>query len=72
MLTNLFFNFSNKLRDIKTDCNEELWHYTSSTGVLGIIKNDSLWFSDRRFLNDKTECNYIYELMHKLIKEDFF
>lgn len=32
-----------------------IYHYTSQSGLEGIIKNNSLWFSDIRYLNDKEE-----------------
>jgi len=37
---------------------EILWHYTSSSALLGIVTTNSLWLSDYRFLNDSSEINY--------------
>lgn len=32
-----------------------IYHYTSQKGLEGIINNNSLWFTDMRYLNDKEE-----------------
>lgn len=32
-----------------------LYHYTSATGLIGIVEGDCLWFSDALFLNDGSE-----------------
>lgn len=34
---------------------KELFHYTTATGLLGIIGQNSLWFTDSMFLNDSSE-----------------
>ena len=68
MLTSLFHEFSEKLRDIKTQYSGYVWHYTSSQGLKGIIENNAIWLSDRRFLNDKSECSYVYELINELLE----
>ena len=39
-----------------------IYHYTSPSGFEGIIKNGKLRFTDRNFLNDKSEGRYILEL----------
>lgn len=40
-----------------------LYHYTSFTGLLGIIKSQSLWASDIRFLNDAAEMKHTADLL---------
>jgi Protein of unknown function (DUF2971) len=35
-----------------------LYHYTTATGLNGIIRSKSVWASDYRFLNDATEFRY--------------
>lgn len=47
---------------------KKIYHYTSSTALLSIIKNKELWFTNSRFLNDKTEKRYIYYWMSILNK----
>lgn len=34
---------------------ELLWHYTTASGLLGIVRNKQLWATDARFLNDAME-----------------
>ena len=72
MLTPLFNKYSNKLKDIKTQHHGDIWHYTSSQGLKGIVENDNIWFSDRRFLNDQSECSYVYQLIKELLNDGFF
>jgi hypothetical protein len=43
-----------------------LYHYTNLDGLLGIINNEELWFSDMYFLNDKSE----YELGLNIVIEE--
>lgn len=39
------------------------YHYTSPNGLLSIIKNKSLRFTDIRFLNDKSESLYLVKVI---------
>jgi hypothetical protein len=48
---------------------EYLWHYTSITGVKGILMEASLWFSDATFLNDSSELSYAVDVAEKVIKQ---
>lgn len=49
---------------------KEIYHYTSSNALLSIIQNKQLWFTNSRFLNDKTENKYIYLLLDEYIEEN--
>ncbi len=40
-----------------------LYHYTSFTGLLGIVKSQALWASDIRFLNDAAEMKNTADLL---------
>lgn len=40
-----------------------LCHYTSLSGLKGIMSSKKLWFSDSACLNDKTEGKYIYDVL---------
>ncbi|BBH24142.1 hypothetical protein Back11_54870 [Paenibacillus baekrokdamisoli] len=40
-----------------------LYHYTSASGLLGIISNECLWVSKSNYLNDISETKYINELI---------
>ena len=39
--------------------NKKLYHYTSPEGFFSIIKNNTIRFTDYRFLNDKNEYKYM-------------
>ena len=45
---------------------EKLWHYTSSEGLLGIIQNHSLRFSDTSFVNDGSELAYGFSVFREI------
>ena len=44
-----------------------LYHYTSPTGLLGILSSSSLWMSDSDFLNDSSESDYFFEIYHEAV-----
>ena len=46
-----------------------LYHYTSSVGLLGIVKNHCLWFSDSSFMNDGSEVMYGLMIFRSVINE---
>ena len=35
-----------------------LWHYTTSGGLMGILESQRLWATDYRHLNDSSELNH--------------
>jgi hypothetical protein len=47
-----------------------LFHYTSSAGLIGIITQHKLWFSDASFMNDGSEATYGVRLASFVI-DDF-
>lgn len=47
--------------------NKLIYHYTSSSGLLGILSSESLWFTDFSVLNDESEGNYIYSLVKDVL-----
>ena len=54
-------------------------HYTSPEGLKEILASKELWFSNAKFLNDKSETNYIYSILpitpdpyDLLLDENFF
>ncbi len=56
-------NISNE--DISTyidSSNCEIYHYTSPSGLNGILQNHTLRFTDRNYLNDYSEGRYVMEL----------
>jgi hypothetical protein len=46
-----------------SDIPEILFHYTSTSGLLGILKERGLWASELRYLNDSVELTYGYQLV---------
>jgi hypothetical protein len=40
-----------------------LYHYTSFTGLLGIVQSRALWASDIRYMNDSAELNHAANLI---------
>lgn len=48
---------------------ELLWHYTSSSGLLGIIESNTLRFSDSIFMNDGSELIHGLQLLNLVIEE---
>jgi Protein of unknown function (DUF2971) len=45
-----------------------LYHYTNNAGLVGILRNGTLWFSDIRFLNDARELECGYDVLAKIIQ----
>ena len=50
-----------------------LYHYTSATGIVGILKDKELWATETHFLDDKSEIVYFKRLIdawaHLLLRE---
>jgi len=42
-----------------------LYHYTSQRGILGIVKNKSIWATDIHYLNDAAEVQNAIEIVHE-------
>lgn len=59
------FSKNNNINHFASD----IYHYTSPEGLLGILENDSLHFTNIYFLNDKSELRYTYNLILELLKE---
>jgi hypothetical protein len=47
---------------------EELFHYTSAAGVLGILHKGSVWASMLHYMNDGQEFGYALELTRELLQ----
>ena len=47
-----------------------LYHYTDSSGLLGIIKSGMLWATHFEYLNDSSEFIYASGLIKKVVGED--
>ena len=46
-----------------------LYHYTTFTGLLGIVKSRALWASDIRYMNDSAELRHTADLIHTEVQE---
>ena len=46
-----------------------LYHYTSMDGLLGIAASGTIWASDNRYLNDRTEATHFRDLLRVRIQE---
>ena len=49
-----------------------LYHYTSPEGLLGILKNRKIWFTESSCLNDESEGKYIYEILKENLEDNNF
>lgn len=48
---------------------EKLFHYTESAGFLGIVKTKTLWATDFRHLNDRSEHSHSQDLVKQCVAE---
>ena len=46
-----------------------MWHYTSVSSFINIVKDKEIRFTDCLFLNDMDEYNYIFEVLEEYIKQ---
>lgn len=44
-----------------------LYHYTDAAGLLGILTSGTIWLTDHRFLNDKSELEHTRSTVRELI-----
>ena len=44
-----------------------LYHYTSSAGLMGIVKCGKIWASNIATLNDAMELRYVYEVANRVV-----
>lgn len=58
-----------KVIDFITDTPETIYHYTSPSGLSGIISNNSMWFTHYRFLNDRSEKYYTFSMFKMCLEE---
>ncbi len=49
------------------DVPDTLYHYTDASGLVGMLTNHKVWFTDIRFLNDKTEIIHTRNLVNSLL-----
>lgn len=70
-------NLESKFEDIEkiffdqmeSEPSEPLVHYTSSTALREILMKRELWFSDSEYMNDKSEGQYVYNIVRDALSE---
>ncbi|MCH4560331.1 DUF2971 domain-containing protein [Mesorhizobium jarvisii] len=63
-----FLGLAQKIIDpyrAKVKAPTRLYHYTSSAGLIGIVQNSRLWFSDSAFMNDGSELQYGMDIFRR-------
>jgi Protein of unknown function (DUF2971) len=50
---------------------KSLFHYTTATGLIGIVGTQTLWATLANFLNDTAECQLLNRLLTPQIKKEF-
>lgn len=63
------YNMTNNFVNEISCADDVVYHYTSQYGLKGIIENKQLFFSNVRFLNDKTELKHTYNLLNEHISD---
>lgn len=61
-----FAKFYNKTK-VEHLPSTDIYHYTSTDGLIGILSNSSLRFSNRNFLNDESEGKYTRDLANLML-----
>jgi len=56
--------------DLDFSLPSKIYHYTSTSGLRGILENNSLWFTHFEYLNDKSERYYAYQLFHGCLEDE--
>jgi hypothetical protein len=55
------------LEEKRSTVTEVLYQYTGWSGLRGIIESQSVWFTDYRHLNDRSELSYGVEVAHEVL-----
>jgi hypothetical protein len=59
-----------RLANVSDAPTDPLYHYTDAAGLLGIVKNQEIWFSNIFHLNDSDELSYglgmALDILHKI------
>ena len=51
------------------NANALVWHYTTASGLLGMIQNREIWATHSRFMNDKLEGSVMHDAIQKLLSD---
>lgn len=58
------------MTEASSDIDSLIWHYTNSTGVLGMVEDRQLWATHYQFMNDKQEGSVFDGAMSALLNSD--
>jgi hypothetical protein len=58
-------------RDVHSPAPRPLWHYTTASGLEGILSSRSLWASDVQYMNDASELSYAEGLIADEVRNVF-
>jgi hypothetical protein len=62
--------FNDLLKALSDPCEERVYHYTSASGLRGIIENHEIWLTNTEFVNDISECKTLHE--QKTFFDEYF
>lgn len=54
--------YDKDITNLKNNLPEKIYHYTSPYGLQGIIDSNSMWFTHYKFLNDRSEKYYAFNI----------
>lgn len=64
-----FVKFYNGYK-ISTEGATDIYHYTSSSAIISILEHSELRFTDRNFMNDKSEGTYTKNLALSMLEKN--
>ena len=68
-----WWSHKQQLLDAANAPSTPLYHYTDATGLLGIVKNQEIWFTSIFHLNDSDELSYglgmVLDILHQISDE---
>jgi len=62
--------FSSLWQGVHTPFPNLLHHYTSASGLIGILSSKSFWMTDLRYVNDMSELQYAQQVIERCISEE--
>lgn len=60
---------NNDVIELYNNLPEAIYHYTSPSGLRGIISSNSIWFTHYKFLNDRSEKFYTFLMLKTCLEE---
>jgi hypothetical protein len=69
LLKDLHSQFVRQWRTAQGERPRRLYHYTTLTGLMGILRSHQLWITDAAYLNDATEVQHALSLIQSAMAE---